>query len=368
MKKTVVFDFDGVIHSYTSGWKGAATIPDPPIPGIKEEIEKISEKYHVVVVSQRCASPGGKEAIMKYLEENGIVVDDVVMEKPPAVCYVDDRAIRFDGIAGGLLEKIDSFRSWLEKEKAEKDNEFVKPDHIQVQDRDYIERLIKASLVKDLQTGEEICQMCHGTGMVVRNNVYGLEGDPDRTKLFPYVNQSISFCPACYNGVVSRCKLCGGLLQRGRLKHDCEAQKKRDREERERKEREAEQNAPEATQDMIADCVMLYSECFSGNEGFFEDWDSFFDDWADEHTPEDPKPEWAWTTEPIEMQIDADRVLEMATEDLYEDAETDISDAKRKELQTYLNNFCKTCGVSTAYIQGKYKVRIPWEDFHCWEE
>ena len=35
-KKTVVFDFDGVIHSYKSGWQGSATIiPDPPVPGIK---------------------------------------------------------------------------------------------------------------------------------------------------------------------------------------------------------------------------------------------------------------------------------------------------------------------------------------------
>ena len=35
---TVVFDFDGVIHSYTSGWKGVANIPDPPVPGIREAL------------------------------------------------------------------------------------------------------------------------------------------------------------------------------------------------------------------------------------------------------------------------------------------------------------------------------------------
>ena len=40
-KPTVVFDFDGVIHSYTSGWKGTTEIPDPPVPGIQEAIEHI---------------------------------------------------------------------------------------------------------------------------------------------------------------------------------------------------------------------------------------------------------------------------------------------------------------------------------------
>ena len=29
-KQTVVFDFDGVIHSYISGWEGADVILDPP--------------------------------------------------------------------------------------------------------------------------------------------------------------------------------------------------------------------------------------------------------------------------------------------------------------------------------------------------
>ena len=112
MKQTVVFDFDGVIHSYTSGWKGATIIPDPPVPGIKEAIEKIRQLYHVVVVSSRCSSSEGVAAIMDYLKANDIVVDDVVMEKPPAVVYIDDRAIRFNGDPSDLLNQIVSFKPW----------------------------------------------------------------------------------------------------------------------------------------------------------------------------------------------------------------------------------------------------------------
>ena len=37
-KPTVVFDFDGVIHSYKSGWRGPENIPDPVVPGIADAI------------------------------------------------------------------------------------------------------------------------------------------------------------------------------------------------------------------------------------------------------------------------------------------------------------------------------------------
>lgn len=39
--KTVIFDFDGVIHSYASGWQGVTEIHDPPVDGIKEAIDEL---------------------------------------------------------------------------------------------------------------------------------------------------------------------------------------------------------------------------------------------------------------------------------------------------------------------------------------
>jgi len=113
MKKTIVFDFDGVIHSYTSGWQGVEVIPDPVVPGIQSAIHSLQQEgYEVIVVSTRCAKPEGIVAVKKYLVENGIVVDDVMTEKPPAICYVDDRAICFDGHPETLFEKVQNFKPW----------------------------------------------------------------------------------------------------------------------------------------------------------------------------------------------------------------------------------------------------------------
>jgi FMN phosphatase YigB (HAD superfamily) len=115
MRQTVIFDFDGVIHSYTSGWKGADVIPDEPVEGIAEAIKQIRRVYFVVVVSTRCYQPGGIEAIKQWLDKHGIEVDDVTHEKPPAIVQIDDRAICFDGRPDTLLEKILTFQPWMKR-------------------------------------------------------------------------------------------------------------------------------------------------------------------------------------------------------------------------------------------------------------
>lgn len=114
-KPTVVFDFDGVIHSYKSGWRGPENIPDPVVPGIADAIKDLRDlDYRVVVVSTRCSTPEGMGAVRYYLKKNEIAVDDVLMEKPPALCYIDDRAIRFDGHPEKLVGQVINFRTWME--------------------------------------------------------------------------------------------------------------------------------------------------------------------------------------------------------------------------------------------------------------
>lgn len=115
IRKTVVFDFDGVIHSYTSGWQGIDSISDPPVPGIAQVIKELREfGYEVVVHSTRCSSERGRDAIWRWLDKHDIVVDDISATKPSAICYIDDRAIRFDGNTKNLVRKITEFKSYLD--------------------------------------------------------------------------------------------------------------------------------------------------------------------------------------------------------------------------------------------------------------
>lgn len=115
-KQTVAFDFDGVIHSYVTPWVSSEIIPDPPVSGIKEAIDSMRELgYKIVIVSSRCLDPKGFEAIKEYLNMHNIVVDQITCKKVPAICYVDDRALCFDGHPETLAQKIVEFKPWNRK-------------------------------------------------------------------------------------------------------------------------------------------------------------------------------------------------------------------------------------------------------------
>lgn len=116
VKKIIVMDFDGVIHSYKSGWKGVDVIPDEPVPGVKEFINNLRRDYQVYVLSSRTNDPFGLQAVKRWLEKYKISVDDVVDHKPPAYLTIDDRCICFTGDFNGLRSKIDSFEPWTKKE------------------------------------------------------------------------------------------------------------------------------------------------------------------------------------------------------------------------------------------------------------
>jgi phosphoglycolate phosphatase-like HAD superfamily hydrolase len=121
-EKTVVFDFDGVIHPYTSGWQGVAKTPDPPILEVIEAIRRLRRHgYKVVVVSARCAVPAGTKAIQKYLKEYRIDVDGVTGEKPGAIAYIDDRAICFTP-GMNLFQAVTHFKPWYELDEDTADN------------------------------------------------------------------------------------------------------------------------------------------------------------------------------------------------------------------------------------------------------
>ena len=107
VKKTICLDFDGVIHSCISGWQGEKKINDSPIYGARESINRLREIGNTVLVhSCRCRSKVGRSAIEKYLKKHHIIVDGICEHKPQADYYVEDKAIKFDGVWDEVVDQI----------------------------------------------------------------------------------------------------------------------------------------------------------------------------------------------------------------------------------------------------------------------
>lgn len=119
--KTVCCDLDGVIHSYTSGWRGPRNLPDPPVDGALDWIRKILDhpKLELAIFSSRSKHFGGRRAIKKWLYKHGLKRLEIDMisfpkNKPPAHIYIDDRGYYFNGIFPHPTTIL-NFRTWQQK-------------------------------------------------------------------------------------------------------------------------------------------------------------------------------------------------------------------------------------------------------------
>ncbi|MEM8735851.1 MAG: hypothetical protein AAGG44_16600 [Planctomycetota bacterium] len=110
VRRTICLDFDGVLNSYRSGWTGIDSIPDPPIHGSDRAVARLRKDYRVVVHSARCSTEEGRNAIKNWLAKHNIEVDEVCEHKPPAMVYIDDRAIRFQGNWADTMSALTEFR------------------------------------------------------------------------------------------------------------------------------------------------------------------------------------------------------------------------------------------------------------------
>ena len=121
-KPVLVLDFDGVVHSYTSGWEGADVVSDPPVPGAIEFIQTALQRLDVCIFSSRSGQDGGILAMRSWLWRHAgrqipANVDHWTnevrfpAEKPAAFLTIDDRAITFDG-AWPDVDVLLDFKPW----------------------------------------------------------------------------------------------------------------------------------------------------------------------------------------------------------------------------------------------------------------
>jgi len=175
-KPILCLDFDGVCHSYTSGWKGADVIPDPPVPGLFEFLLEAEEQFEIHIFSTRSLQDGGIEAMVQWFDEWRQKLDKPLLrglhfpiEKPPALVTLDDRAITFNG-AWPQVDYLREFQPWYKRSKVGEES----------QDRLY--QAAKWMLEYYEENGEEAFRRRHGSSPdvldVCRNIISEGEGNP----------------------------------------------------------------------------------------------------------------------------------------------------------------------------------------------
>lgn len=116
-KPILSLDFDGVCHSYTSGWQGIDNIPDPPVDGLFEFIAEANEEFDIQIYSTRSNQEEGIEAMKDWFVEHNDDDSDILnvisfpTSKPLASVGLDDRILTFEGEWPDVEDLVD-FKPW----------------------------------------------------------------------------------------------------------------------------------------------------------------------------------------------------------------------------------------------------------------
>ena len=101
----IAIDFDGVIHGNSKGFYDG-TIYDSPVEGSIDAIKWFKSKGYDIVLFTAKVKPDrplvknktGEELIWEWLRKYEIdnFIKEITCEKPRAICYIDDKGIRFE--------------------------------------------------------------------------------------------------------------------------------------------------------------------------------------------------------------------------------------------------------------------------------
>lgn len=122
-KPILVLDFDGVLHSYRSGWQGAHVVSDPPVEGALEALKTYVDAFQVQILSSRSHQHSGINAMGGWLADllvkaygplkGNMILHSITFptQKPPAHVTLDDRALTFNGTFPSVEELL-AFKPW----------------------------------------------------------------------------------------------------------------------------------------------------------------------------------------------------------------------------------------------------------------
>lgn len=121
----VCVDFDGVLHSFTSGWCGITEIPDAPVLGAIEWLQRLVAYggISVCVHGYRSRTRAGREAMRTWLLSNGMSAEQIGLihwpeHKPAATVTIDDRSYRYNGDYWPSPQWLGAFKPWWERPPA----------------------------------------------------------------------------------------------------------------------------------------------------------------------------------------------------------------------------------------------------------